>query len=243
MKPEISIATFSWARTADEKVIVLRALKKLASFGLPVTVVDQARSRFPLEREAGKIKNIRLFKLNKHGLDSQARKSFQEAAKLGDYIFYTESDKLDFIENHAERFLKEFYKNPRGMLLPARSKASFLRYPIFQQEMERFLWKAISALLNIKMNDFSYGPRIFPAFLLPYLSNVNEEINFGFQTFLLAINHRLQLPLRIIKFDAMGPKDVQKGSELIAYRIRQLEDELRGLRIGGNMTLLENKVK
>lgn len=237
MKSKISIATVTWARTAEEKIIVMKTLKKLTSFKLPVIVVDKANSRFPLIDEVKKNKGIRIFKASKIGLDFQIKKSFKEAAKFGDHIFYLESDKLDFVENHAEKFLDEFYKNSSGTLLPVRSKASFLRYPKFQQEMERFIWKSASALLSIKKEDFSYGPRIFPAILLPYFNKVNEEINFGFQTFLLAINHKLNLPLRVVEFDAVGPKDIDIGKESIAYRIQQLEDELRGLRIGWNMKL------
>ena len=237
MTPKISIATVTWARTVEEKIIVLKTLKKLASFGLPVIVVDQANSKFPLIDEAKKIKGICVFKASKHGLDFQVRKSFEEAAKLGDYIFFTESDKLDFVKNHAERFLGEFYKHPHGTWLPARSRISFLRFPKFQQDMERFLWEAVSALLNIKRNDFTYGPRIFPAVLLPHFNKVREEINCGFQAFLLAINHKLKLPLHIMEFNSGAPVDIQMGDELIAYRIQQLEDELRGLRIGWNMRL------
>lgn len=237
MKPKISIATVTWARTAEEKIIVMKTLEKLASFALPVIVVDHANSSFPLIDEANKIKGIRIFKASKRGLDFQVRKSFREAAKLGDYIFCTESDKLDFVENHAEKFLNEFYKDPRGTWLPARSRASFLHYPKFQQNMERFIWEAASALLSIKKDDFSYGPRIFPTVLLPHLNKVKGEINCGFQTFLLAINHKLNLPLHIMEFNAEGPRDVQMGEELVAYRIQQLEDELRGLRIGWNMKL------
>lgn len=230
MKPKIVIATISWARNKKEAKIILKTLVELNKLGLPVVLTDDSQSKFPLFDKAKKLKNFRVFKAS--GLDAKVKKSFSEASRLGQFIFYTESDKLEFIRDSAQLFLDTFLKNPKGIWLAARLPMNFKRLPVYQEEMERFLGDSFSALTNVPNEDISYGPRIFPSSLVKYLLAVQSPIQWGWQAYLLIISHRLHLPIRIIKLNTVSPVDVQKNRDLILFRMEQVIDSLRGFQLG-----------
>lgn len=235
MKPKIVIATISWARNKKEEKIILKTLAELNKLRLPIILTDESQSKFPLFDKARRLKNFRVFKAS--GLDAKIKKSLSEASRLGQFIFYTESDKLEFIRDSSQLFLDNFLKNPKGIWLAARLPRNFKRLPVYQKEMERFLGDSFSALTNIPDKDISYGPRIFPSFLVKYLLAIKSPIQWGWQTYLLIISHRLRLPINIIKLNNVSPADVQRNRDLILFRMEQVIDSLRGFQLGLNVKL------
>ena len=235
MKQQVVIATISWARNKKEEKIVLKALQELNKLGLPIVLTDESRSKFPIFNKARRLKNFRVFRAN--GLDAKVRKSLFEASHIGQFIFYTESDKLNFIRNHMRLFLNKFFKRPAGIWLPARLPMNFDKLPHYQKAMEYFLGDSFGALAGIEREDISYGPRIFPASLIKYLIAIKSKIGWGWQTYLLIIGQRLRLPIKIVKFNVYSPIDVQQNKELVLFRIEQAIDELRGLQLGSKIKL------
>lgn len=181
MKPKIVIATIAWARNKKEEKIILKTLTELNKLGLPIVLTDESRSKFPLLKKVSGLKNLRVFRAN--GLDAKIKKSLLEASRLNQFIFYTESDKLNFVRNHAKSFLNKFFKSPRGFWLLARLPSNFNKLPNYQRMMEYFLGDSFGALAGIGRKDISYGPRIFPASLVKYLMAIKFKIGWGWQTY------------------------------------------------------------
>ncbi len=225
MKQPIVIATTSWARNKQEGETILKTLTELNKLGLPIVLTDE-RSKFSKLNRIRKLKNLKVFKGN--GLDSRIKRSFFEASRIGRFIFYLESDKIDFAKNHARVFVQEFLKSKEGIMLAVRSKKSFHKYPKYQKAMEKFLWESYGSLFGSKTTDISYGPRIFPEYLVRYMEHIEGKIGFGWQSYLMTISLRLELPLKEIVFSIDPPPDIQKGQEVVLHRIWQAKDYLNG---------------
>jgi len=230
MKWRVVIATISLARNKKEEKIILNTLTELNKLGLPIILTDESASAFPIFYKIKGLKNIRAFKAN--GLDAKIKRSLSEASRIGQFIFYTESDKLDFVSKHAPNFIQKFLKSPQGVWLSARSEKSFDRYPKYQKIVEKFLWQSSWALFDGKTMDISYGPRIFPSSLVKYIKSIRGKIGFGWQAYLLTVGFRLGLPITEVVFDVNPPADIQKGRRAILYRMWQAEDHLKGFAQG-----------
>lgn len=235
-KSKIVIATVSWARNEKEKKLILDTLSELDKLGLPIILTDQADSRFPLIKEAKKLKNVQIFR--EKTLYSKVKRSFTKASEIGDSIFYTESDKLSFVKSHARDFINQYLTNRNVVLLSARSNETFQKLPRYQKAMEHFLAITFGSLTNKPwVMDISYGPRIFSTSLVKYLKFVKEDIGFGWQAYLLTIATRLGIPIRIINYHVESPEDIQDEKEVVLFRMKQAGDYFKGYEKGMKISL------
>lgn len=235
MKSKMAVATVSWARTEEEKHLILATMKELDKLGLPVILTDQSDSKFPLFDDAKKLKNFQVFM--EDNLDSKVKNSLSKAAEIGEIVFYTESDKLNFVRDHAKSFIDKSLKNLSGISLAARLPKNFQKVPEYQMIMERFLADTFGFLSGKSFGGDFYGPRIIPSSLVKYLDQLDENIGFGWQAYLLAVAHRLNLPIKIFSFDVLSPDDVQKNKELVLFRMKQAIAELKGFEKGMEVAL------
>lgn len=230
-KNKIAIATLTLARTKLERDIIFKTQAALSQLGYPLVIADHFNSPFSLVKKLKQLDNVSVIA----GVDfnSRVRKSFLKAAQLADCILWLESDKLEFAKLYVQDFINYWLKNPAGILVPARTKASFSKYPKYQQKMEKFLWYSAAQLLNTRVVDLTYGPMIFPSMLVKYLLKSQSPIDFGYHySFLTAVNCRLGQPLKAISYKITPPQDVQKDDELILFRMQQVKNWICGLKDG-----------
>jgi len=234
-KHPLVIATVAWGRNAKEQKIILSTLQKLSILNIPIIVVDERESEFPIVSHKERYPGIAFFR--EEGLDRQVLRALGEARKIGEHIFWIESDKKEFADKYAKEFVEAFLRKPSAMHFPVRSQGSMKQYPSYQQTTEKFLWDSFAALFNTKSFDLSYGPRIFPAFLAAYIPRMKEDVGWGWMGYVIAIAFRLNLEIEKKVFEVTPPPDAQQKDEIILYRMRQAREWLRGLEWGKRVAL------
>ena len=206
MKSDIAVTTTSWIRTESESKVVLPAIKELSKLGLPVIIVD-AGSSLGYQKQIKKMDNI-IFSENRNGLASQIIQSHQEAVKHADYLFYLQSDKLEFVKNTVPKMIAR-YRNfaNKGIFIPARTKESIDTYPNYQKVQEEFLNFMMSDYIGIKQ-DYYAGPKIYPASLVKYLKFIKGDIGWGVEAYFYVIVKKLGLSFEFTDFYMKAPVDI-----------------------------------
>lgn len=234
MKSDIVVSTISWIRTSEERAIVLETINALSKLEIPIVIVDGGSSADDKE----KIKAIpHVVLLEAKGLTNQLILSHREAAKRGEYLFYLQSDKLEFARKSAGEMVETYRALPdQGMLIPVRTQESIDSYLSYQWQVEEFLNFFISDYIGIK-NDYYAGPKIYPATLVKYLDNLKLDIGWGIEAYFYALAKRLGMKLDFTPVISTAPIDVDNEEDTKNYRLRITKWQIEGL-LEGQKTLL-----
>ena len=224
---KVCIATISWARNEDEERTLREALSKLASLGLPVFITDGGSSE-SFRTFLGTLANFTV--LEAKGLWPQAKSSIHAAKEAGgEFILYTEPDKLEFFTDHLPRLLKQPIDNTLGVLLASRSANGFATFPSFQQMTETAINNCCKEIIG-KDIDYCYGPFLFNKRLIGYLDALDDNCGWGWRPFVFAIAQRMGLRVESFEGDFNCPADQRednKGERI--YRMKQLTQNINGL--------------
>jgi hypothetical protein len=111
---------------------------------------------------------------------SQVKESLNTAAASFPYVFYTESNKLNFFSRHLLFFLDEANKiikqSHPGVIVASRSPESISTYPPFQKQTESITNLLLADFLETKIQDYSYGPRVINSQLISFLNNIETDL-------------------------------------------------------------------
>ena len=231
------ISTISWARNEQEGNFLLECLRQLAKHRLPIVVTDGGSIGSFCER-VGEIPGITLLPTVPYSgarLLSQVKATLAGASTLGaDKVLYTEPDKQEFFERQLADFLEFGLREAEaGMILASRDAGSFETFPQGQQLTETLMDRLGAETLGVR-GDLCYGPLILRRELCSALETVEEDIGWGWRFFMMAVSHRLGLPIQLYEADLPCP-ETQRGEDDLKsrlYRMEQLAQNVKGLALG-----------
>jgi len=210
-------------------------IELLSHLDIPIVIVDAGSPSQDLERIKS-LKNVVVYE-SKLGLTNQLIKSHKEAEKIGDYILYLHTDKLDFARDTVPKLIEKYRKLvKKGILIPTRTEESLNTYPIFQRKEEEYLNFFMSDYIGIEA-DYYAGPKIYPSLLVKYLDMLNGDIGWGIEAFFYAIAKRLNLSFDFYPFFMQSPVDIEDQEKTKKYRLRIMQWQIEGLIQGKNLKL------
>lgn len=232
------IATISWARNEAEENLLKTSLTELASLTIPIYIADGGSTASFLEFIQS-IPHFTLLHPNAKGVYAQAKKSLLAAYEAGfPFIFYTEPDKEVFFRTGLKKLLEvAMTDEDTGIYQAARSAKGFSTFPAFQQMTETTINNCCKEVIE-KDHDYTYGPFLLNSKLAPYLHEVKEDIGWGWRPYLFTIAHRLGLKVDALVDDFVCPPDQREDDQKERiYRMRQLEQNIRGIVLGAIVAL------
>jgi hypothetical protein len=235
--PAIAAATMTRAVTPGEAALLERSLRRLAH-GRMVAAADGGSSgEFLAALDA--IPGVTRVGSHGAGLVAQIKGSLEFALKTdAASILYTEPDKEDFFARGLDAFLRAASGvEGGGVVLAARSAASYASFP----EMQRYTETVINTLCGHYTGvpgDYSYGPFLIGRRLIPHVLSITEDVGWGWRPFVFTLAARLGLGVTLIEGDYPCPPD-QRGEDAgeRLHRIRQLQQNLRGLILSQSVTV------
>lgn len=237
-KTDISIATITLVRDDAEEQLLREAMEELARHDIPVYITDGGSPARFLDFLKS-FPNFILSQTSAGGLFAQVTNSLSIAYTAGArFILYAEPDKKYFFQNGLSRFLDQAPVNEQtGIILASRSDAGFASYPAFQRMCETTINNCCTEVTGYNF-DYTYGPFLLNSKLVPYLELVKEDIGWGWRPFVFGIAHRSGFTLGEYRGDFFCPPPQQQDSaaERI-YRMRQLEQNIRGIVLSANSEL------
>ena len=237
-KNNLAIATISWARDAQEEQLLRESLPYLAALEIPVFITDGGSGPGFLDFLQS-FPHFTVLKPDGRGVWAQARKSVQAAQASGArYILYTEPDKRDFFRDYLPQFIATTpAEDQTGIILASRSEKGFATFPAFQRSTETTINQCCAEIID-KPVDYTYGPFLLNAKLVPYLPLLPEDIGWGWRPFTFGLAHRLQYLIEQVTDDFSCPLEQRDDSpaERI-YRMRQLSQNIQGLVLATAVTL------
>lgn len=236
------IAAPVWARDAGEADRLHAALRSLAQHRLPVVLADGGSEESFLGRLAD-LPHVQLAPARPTPaprLLGQIQRALAQASTLGPrHVLYTEPDKQWFFENRLADFVAQAtHTNPAGVVLAARDTSSFATFPPFQRATESLFNQLCLEALGLE-GDFLYGPFLISDALLPHLARIEEDLGWGWRPFVIAVAHRLGLPVSFVVADLPCARE-QRGeddSQSRLYRLDQLAQNVKGLAHGMRYSL------
>ncbi len=232
----IAMATITWARSKEEEELLCKSLQHLAELPIDVFITD---ADSPSAFLAFLRSKPRFTVLQAKGVWAQAKKSLQAAYQAGaQYVFYTEPDKADFFRHSLTGMLREVpQEEKRGILLASRSEAGFASFPSFQRMSEKAINNCCAEVIGKEL-DYTYGPFLLPAELIPYLEGVQEEIGWGWRPLCFGIAYRLGYPVKgFIRDFSCPPEQSRDTPSERLYRMRQLKENIQGLLLSTTISL------
>jgi hypothetical protein len=227
---EISIATMTWARDAQEERRLRDSLTQLAELRIPTFLTDAGSGKAFLEFLHG-FSHFTVFEAEAPGLWPQIKQSIQAAgATPARFILYTEPDKGDFFRHHLPAFIAEAPgADDTGIVLAARSADSFLSFPEFQRFTETAINRCCAELINEPV-DFTYGPFIFTKELVPVLNFATADLGWGWRPYVFGIARRLGYHTQALVKDLPCPLEQRADNDQERrYRMRQMCESIQGL--------------
>ena len=162
------------------------------------------------------------------GLMAQVSNSIRAAYDGGsNFILYTEPDKKFFF-----RQLDEFLQNASSetsIFLASRSENGFNSYPEFQRRSESAINLCCAEITGADL-DFTYGPFLLERNIAPCLNLVEDDLGWGWRTFMFGIPRRLGKTIGEYRGEFLCPPEQRADSpQERVYRIKQLEQSVRGI--------------
>lgn len=229
---EIAVATMTLARDAAEESLLRRSLNTLTGHGWPVFVCDGGSGETFVDFLRSLPATIVVSPVHA-GLVGQVRASLCAAARASDgCVLYTESDKLEFFDAHLRAFISSASSLDAGCVLASRSTAAFSSFPTTQRSVEATINGLCSDFLGVE-GDYSYGPFLVRADLVPHVAGVSPDLGWGWRHFLFAIAHRLgDPPVHLVgNFACPDEQRAEDGRDRL-HRLRQLGQNVNGLLAG-----------
>ena len=225
---EVAIATMTLARDTHERTRLLASVRELAKFGIPVFVTDGGSGADFVDAMKA-LPNLNVCEPCGEGLWPQVARSLRAAHATGaKFVLYTEPDKHDFFRTTLERFIADASGDAAsGVVLASRSQADFATFPAFQQYTESVINRCCAELIG-QAADYSYGPFLLAARIVPHLDGLEHAIAWGWRLYAFGISHRLGLHVEHAAAGRPCPAD-QRDNEERVYRMLQLAQSLHGI--------------
>ena len=226
----VAVATMTWARTADEELLLRRCITRLASRGLPVAVADAGTNAPFLDFLHG-VPGVCVTVPSTRGLVPQVQASFELAATFGTpCTLYLEPDKELFVEQFMSTFIgRAVAKAGGGVVLAARSAAAFATFPAMQRYTEGVINRLCEQRFGIP-GDYSYGPFVVGRALAAHVATMEQRIGWGWRHALFSKALASRLPVVHVTDEYGCPPDQRTESEHDRlHRMRQLSENILGL--------------
>ena len=226
----LAVVTMTWVRTADEERRLARALEVLASYGHPVVVADRGTSASftrTLEDRAG----VTRVEVTAPGLVAQVKAAVARARQLDtQWLLYVEPDKEQFFRERLGRFLERAWRHEdAGIVLAARSPASFRTFPPMQRQTERAFNDLCGRVTGVR-GDYLYGPFVMRTPVAAQLAAISDTLGWGWRPalFTAARRHGLRLVHDIDEHPCPDDQRTEDEGDR-AHRLRQLSQNVLGL--------------
>ena len=230
----IAVVTMTWARSNQERALLLDSFASLERTGLPVYVADGGS-------DAGFVSALSQFanfRVRKEGsnLVRQIRASIDEASANGvDLVVYTEPDKKRFFDGHLRKFLVRALELPKSpLVVAARNQPAFDTFPVGQRRIEGLFNELANFFLG-SAGDFLYGPMILNCSVIhEYVAEVPEDLGWGWRTYLMSrcstVGHQLEFYSG--PFECPEEQRAEDDREARLHRLFQFSQNVAGLRRG-----------
>ena len=243
-KEKMIASTITWARSPNEERAIIDSITELSTRDFKAIVVVYGGSSKQFLDELSAIpKTTIITNADNKGLQYQVVESLRRASKENaGWVFYTESNKFHFFKDKLDEFLStanSYMSQDKncGIILPLRSKRSFMTFPPFQREAETVINNAIQVVTNQAL-DCTYGPRIISSDLLECLDELPEGIDWGWMSYVLTVAHKKGKSIYGVELDLDCPKDDRaEGTKEKLLRIKQLGDHIRAIHYASKLTL------
>lgn len=235
---QITIATISLVREAQEEHLLRESLQQLAALQLPVIITDGGSPAHFLDFMRS-FPHFTVLQATAKGVWAQARSSLIKAYESGaGFILYTEPDKLTFFQDSLAIMLnKATLHEHTGIVVASRSEAGFTTFPAFQQMTETAINNCCQEVIG-KDFDYTYGPFLLNRKLVPYLDLVQEDIGWGWRPYTFAVASRLGYNIDAYTADFYCPagQRADDAKERL-YRMRQLKENIQGIVLSATVNL------
>lgn len=235
---DVTIATITVARNSEEEKELKASLQQLSLLNIPVIIADGG-SILSFIDFLNSISQFTVLAKKHNGVWPQANNSVQAAGQTGTpFIFYTEPDKKDFFQNGLPQFLKEINAHDNtGIVMASRSEAGFASFPSFQQMTETTINNCCAEITG-KKRDYCYGPFLLNKKLIAYLNLIEEDVGWGWRPYLFNMANRLGYKTDAFEKDFFCPPHQREDdAKERLYRMRQLEQNIRGLVLSTNVAV------
>jgi hypothetical protein len=231
MEPgNIAVATVTWCRSEAEERLLIRSLTLLAQSGLPVAVADRGTSR-TFSAHLSTFPGFSVTIPSEQGLVAQVVASLERAADFArPFILYVEPDKELFFGTAMADFVRRApAASDVGVILASRSDESFRTYPAMQRYTEGVINHLCAELIR-SPGDYSYGPFVMNAALLPSMASLGPHLGWGWRhfTFLTAARQGFRV-LHVTGEYPCPPDQRDEAATDRTHRLRQLSQNILGL--------------
>ncbi|HZB26876.1 MAG TPA: hypothetical protein VE379_12115 [Vicinamibacterales bacterium] len=227
---DVCVATMAWARDSGEERILRASLAALHGTGLPMTVADKG-DNVAFTQFLGGLRGVSVIPSPAGSLVAQVQASLRAAGSAGTrFVLYTEPDKEDFFAARLASFFDRAPRHPRvGVVLAARTRASFATFPAIQQYTEGVINHLMGEVTG-QPGDYSYGPMLLTRDLLPEVTALNPDVGWGWRHFAVCRAMRMALTVHLIEDDHPCPVEQRLDDERErTHRLRQLAQNISGL--------------
>ena len=227
---QVAVATITWARSEEEETLLRRSLELLAGSGLPVAVADTGASP-TFAAFLDRLPGVSVITTAGQGLVGQIQASLIRAATFGKpFLLYAEADKELFFERGVHEFLRRAPAGSDiGVVVASRSDDSFRTFPPTQRYTEGVINQLCGELTGTA-GDYSYGPFVMNACLLPHVTRLEHRLGWGWRHFMFLTAHHQGLQVVHIRGDYPCPVAQRvEGAAERGHRLRQLSQNILGL--------------
>ncbi len=221
------------ARSSEDAILQLAALRELCKLSLPVFVADAGS----IPEFVNGLKDVPGVQLRVEGenLVQQVKGSIHRAIAGGHrFILYTEPDKKQFFEHGARTFIADALRKKAAVCMAARDEQSFATFPGGQQSTEAAFNSLASFFLG-SLPDQLYGPLILDAHAVSaFITHAPDELGWGWRTYVIARAARAQLMVtaHVGRFPCPLAQRIEDDEVSRLYRLQQLNENIDGLRLG-----------
>lgn len=227
---DVCVATMAWARDPGEEQVLRAALAALERTGLPVTLADKGDNP-AFTQFARALRGASVIASPVGALVPQVQASLRAAARAGTrFVLYTEPDKELFFAARLAPFCERAPRDARvGVVLAARSEASFATFPAIQQYTEGVINHLMGEITG-QPGDYSYGPMLLASELLPEVIALDADVGWGWRHFAVCRAVRRGLTVHLLEDDHPCPAEGRLDEEgERTHRLRQLAQNITGL--------------
>jgi hypothetical protein len=220
------------ANDEQHERVLLDALQRLTLDRWRVAISDGG-SRAAFVNAVASLPSFAVVPPRAPGLVGQITASIAAASSDADaaaFVLYTEPDKFEFFDEHLVNFVAAAPDDPDvGIVLAARSPASFDSFPAAQRETEGTFNRLCADIVG-EQTDYLYGPFLMNRALAAHVQTARTDLGWGWRPYLFAEARRLGFRVTAVVGDFPCPpgQRLEDRAERI-HRMRQLRQNLDGL--------------
>ena len=243
--PKITVATMTWAHTPREADLLTASIAALAEHGLPIVLADGGSIEGFTDRLRA-LQNVSTVmpRLGPGRLVGQIEAAMAGAERSEpEYVLYTEPDKEWFFSHGLPGFVQALEQHPGvGVLLASRNAESFATFPSGQRLTESLFNHLAGETLDTE-GDVLYGPLLVRTDLVTHITDLHDDMGWGWRPYLMAVAHRLGNAVTCFEGDFPCPEHQRGENDEAAriYRMEQLAQNVEGLALGMKADIVHEK--